>query len=34
METIPAFLQSMENEWPQEATALEEELAQVNTERS
>lgn len=29
----PAFLQSSEDEWPQEAAVLEEELAQVNTER-
>lgn len=29
----PAFLQSSEDEWPQEAPVLEEELAQVNTER-
>ena len=29
----PAFLQSSEDEWPQEAAVLEEELVQVNTER-
>jgi hypothetical protein len=29
----PAFLQSPEEEWPQEAAVLEEELVQVNTER-
>ena len=33
MEHGPAFLQSPEEEWPQETVVLEQELAQVNMER-